>query len=248
MSMRISDLRPFVSTDRKVVLTIDGGTEKTGFLAIDSRPVEEPDGSSRNKTVLLIKGNRGRPATVFPTVVSDIKWEPTTTPGEVVAAATKEGGKGKKTHRVLPVRKSSETATKAARRRRGGSTDSSGGHIAQAAIDDPTKCSSCSTPNPGLLTEDGDDLLCDSCLATKRGTASAPKAQGKRTKRVAAIPLSGGVSASVTYREKDGGKPKSDVAVFSTWEEALDWLREQYTSKNVITGNLFSISTSATAE
>lgn len=71
--MKINAIRPFASTDRKVHVALVGGGSKDGYLAMGKRTVDDGT-STREVTAVLVKGDRGRPATIAPANIESITW------------------------------------------------------------------------------------------------------------------------------------------------------------------------------
>lgn len=70
--MKITDIKPFVSTDRKVHVALTDGGSKDGYLSL-ARVTVASNGDVP-VTVALVKGDRGRPATVRTGNIDSITW------------------------------------------------------------------------------------------------------------------------------------------------------------------------------
>lgn len=99
--MKIKDIKPFVSTDRKVHVALTSGGSKDGLLSV----VQMADTDGMKRTFVQIKGERGRPSTLSPAIIDSITWhtDPTKAAAETVEKVRKSNPT--KSEEVQPVRK-----------------------------------------------------------------------------------------------------------------------------------------------
>lgn len=102
--MKIKDIKPFVSTDRKVHVALVNGGGKDGYLSLVRKEIDSDPLSGATRTFASIKGDRGRPSLVHPDNIDSITWhtDPTVETTEKVEKVRKSNPT--KTEEVKPVK------------------------------------------------------------------------------------------------------------------------------------------------